>query len=693
MSSPIQVEIPTNDAPITLETGELARQAAGAVLLRQGDTAILATVVVDHERGQGLDFVPLTVEYREKASASARIPGGGQRRDARLGEFEVRTSRLIDRSLRPLFPKTWRTETQVQISVLSIDARHADLPPLGLLAASAALVISPLPWQGPVTGLRLGKGEDGFFEGTSPEGAALDLLVAFSASGPVMLEAACGELPEAEIVAALSHGQALAAPRIEAQLGLREACGAGETWPVPAAKGPSLPAEMEPEIERLAGTEDRLARKQLARELLDHDAWAAAEVARGPRRGLIEKAVGRIVRARVLDGGVRIDGRDRTTVRPIHAKVDWLTAPHGTAVFTRGDTQAAVTCTLDGLRSSLIDDRGTRQPFFLHYNFPGFAVGEARPSRGPGRREIGHGALARRALAPVMPDPSSFAHAIRVESDVLESDGSSSMATVCGGSLALMDAGVPVRAAVAGVAMGLFADGDRTALLTDILGEEDGLGDMDFKVAGTREGITALQLDNKLGALAPELLADGLAQAREARLHILEAMDQVLAEPREEVRRAGPPGSVTVRVAPDAVGRVIGAKGATIKAITAECEVEMDVADDGLVTITPRSPAGGRKALARVRAITGVVGKGEVHAAVVERVHDEGVVVSLLGNIEARLPIAEWDEAFEGALPDVANRGDEVVVRVIGADRKGRIRVSRKAALEADPAEALRLEA
>jgi polyribonucleotide nucleotidyltransferase len=689
---------------IVLETGKLARQADGAVLVRQGRAVVLVTVVAA-KRDTDPGFLPLTVEYREKSAAAGRVPGSFLRREGRITDDEVLSSRILDRSIRPLFPKGLRQEVQVQATVLSADPAADETAILALIGASAALHVSALPWDGPIGGVRMVRADGRWtaFAGLASRKAADGaLVVAGGAQGLVMVEGEARELPEAEILEGLFEAQTRISRCCEAIEELRRIAGVPKAAaPGPAAAG-ELPASLGEELERRAAglldealfTSGKKARADRVAAVLD-SVTAESLAAAGPTkdgehelRGACRDHLRGLARARIREAilaeGRRIDGRAPDEIRPIHCEVDWLPSPHGSALFTRGETQALVTCTLASRRMEQMQEtlHGPRQSrFLLHYNFPSYSVGEIRPLRGPGRREIGHGNLARRALEPVLPNLESFPYVVRLESDIAESNGSSSMATTCGGCLALMDAGVPIRSMVAGIAMGLVSDGARFQVLSDILGDEDHVGDMDFKVTGTRDGITALQMDNKLGALPREVLVQALEQARSGRLHILGAMEKTLARSRSEPKEHAP-RITPVRIVPAAISALIGPKGSNIKSIEAEFDAEITLDEAGLCFVHARDASKARGAVRRVQQAAGVVEVGRVYAGTVVTVKEFGAFVKIFESAEGLVPVAEWDEGYVENLPKIVRPGEKVHVRVLGVDGRGKIRLSRKDALD-----------
>jgi len=676
---------------IEFETGRIARQATGAVLARCGDNVVLATVTAAASAKPGQDFFPLTVEYREKYSAAGRIPGGFGRREGRISDQEVLISRLIDRTIRSLFPEEYRNEVQVQVQVFSAEP-SSDLESLSILAACAALHISPVPAKGPAGGLRIHRvdGEWLAFAGRHQRDAAdLEFAVGVGPDGLVMLEGEAREVEEGVAIAAIEQATEWIA---RCQKAFAELAAAVGTVKAPTPAGAELVAVPETTLAALR------AALQLAGKAERRAAIASAEVEwlgqLPPEQAAAAKqaygdAVYRETREMLLAQGRRLDGRDTTTIRPIWSEVGLLPRAHGSALFTRGETQTLVTCTLgspdDALRIDGIGSHGETERFFLHYNFPPYSVGETRAMRGPGRREIGHGSLARRGLRAVLPEAAQFPFTIRIESEVTESNGSSSMATVCGGCLAMLHAGVPLRRPVAGIAMGLVTDGSRHAVLSDILGDEDHLGDMDFKVVGSELGITAIQLDNKLGGLPEGVLAQALEQARAGRLHILASMSTTLAAPAQPSRFV--PSAVRLAIMPDAIGALIGARGANIKAITESTGARVSVDDQGEVLIYATDQHAASRAVALVQRAAGVLKIGRCYRGTVTGVKDFGAFVRINAVNEGLVPIEELDHKPVRHAGDVAREGEEMIVAVLGADDRGRLRLSRRQALGVDEAQ------
>ena len=680
---------------LTLETGRLARQASGACLARTGDTMVLATAVAAEEPRPGMGFFPLTVEYRERYAAVGLIPPWQNRREGRPSDDEILTSRIIDRSIRPLFPKGFLCEVQVIVTVLSAEP-DIEPGPLALIAASTALHLSDIPWAGPVAGARFVRGKGGvapFPDLATRRAPTFDLVVAVGPDGLLMVEGETDESAESELAEALFRAGDMLEPVRAAQERLRDKAGRAKRGFVP----PERPADVDAAVATLAG-EVREALQIPAK----HERSAALKALRGKAEALVAEqlpeaapesvrpafdALSKSLARENILAGRRADGRSADQVRPITIEAGLIPGSHGSAVFTRGETQALATATLghEGDRMRVNDPFGERKSrFLLHYNFPPFSVGEVRPLRGVGRREIGHGNLAHRALARVVPSADAFPYVLRVVSDILESNGSSSMATTCAGCLALMDAGVPLKKPVAGVAMGLVQEGERVAVLTDILGDEDHLGDMDFKVCGTAEGVTAVQMDIKIQGLDRPLLVRALEQAREARLHILGEMAKVLPAPREKLA-PNAPRIYAHRVRPERIRDVIGSGGSTIRGIMEETGARLDVNDDGLVLISGSDEASARAALARVQRITAEAEVGAFYEGIVKGLRDRLAFIEILPGTDGGLHISELDNDFVSSMADRLSQGDRVVVKVLGVDERGRIRLSRKQALDADP--------
>jgi polyribonucleotide nucleotidyltransferase len=668
----------------------MARQADGAVLVTMSDTVVLVTAVARKEAVAGRDFFPLTVNYQEKTYAAGKIPGGFFKREGRPSEKEVLTSRLIDRPIRPLFPDGFFNEIQVVATVISVNPEvDTDIP--ALLGASAALALSGVPFDGPIAAARVGYSNGQYLlNPTSTElktESQLDLVVAGTRQGVLMVESEAKVLPEDVMLGAVLFGHQQMQVAIEAIEKLVAEAGKPKwEWTSPPAND-----ELKAEVARLAAAgmdEGYAIVEKQARYARINEVKAATvaalcegEGAKFSKDDVVKELHDfeyRLVRGRILDGKARIDGRDTRTVRPIRVEVGMLPRTHGSALFTRGETQALVTTTLGTGRDAQIVDALTgerREPFMLHYNFPPFSVGETGFMGSPKRREIGHGNLARRGILAVMPDLTEFPYVLRVVSEILESNGSSSMASVCGTSLALMDAGVPIKAPCSGVAMGLVKDGDRFAVLTDILGDEDHLGDMDFKVAGPADGITALQMDIKITSITPEIMKVALEQAREGRLHILGEMNKVLDKPRPEMSEWAPT-IITMKIDPEKIRDVIGKGGAVIRQITEETGTTIDIENDGTVKIAAVDGSAGREAERRIKMITSDVEVGTIYEGRVARLMDFGAFVTILPGRDGLVHISQISEERVERVGDKLKEGDVVKVKVLEVDRQGRIRLS-----------------
>ena len=674
---------------IVLETGRVARQATGAVMASMGGTVVLCTVVgVPHAR-PGQDFFPLTVNYQEKMYASGKIPGGFFRREGRPTEKETLSSRLIDRPLRPLFPKGFLNEIQVVATVLSAE-KTQDPDILALIGCSAALSISGIPFNGPIGAARVGYDASRNLYMLNPslpelETSKLNMVVAGTASGVLMVESEAHELTEDAMLGAVLYAHAEMQVQIEAIKRLASKAGkpAWEYTPVPsndalvAALGTSVGDALGEAYRVTDKTERQTQISELRRQAVSElgETFGADDVA--DAFSSLEK---KIVRERVLDGEPRIDGRTTTDVRPLDIEVGLLPQAHGSAFFQRGETQAIVAATLGPDKDAALIEglSGTsRDKFMLHYNFPPYSVGEANMMGGPKRREIGHGRLARRAIEPMLPDMAEYPYTIRVVSEITESNGSSSMASVCGTSLALMDAGIPIRAPVAGVAMGLVLEGDRTAVLTDILGDEDHLGDMDFKVAGTANGITALQMDIKIEGVTDVIMEQALNQAHQARLHILSHMNAVIAEARA-APPASAPASETIKIAPDKIRDVIGKGGAVIKSIQADTNAIIDLKDDGKVTIFADSLPEMEAAKARIVEIVADAEIGQIYDGVIKRIEDYGAFVNILPGKDGLLHISQVAYERVENIRDRLTENQNVRVKVSDVDNRGRISLTMK---------------
>ena len=716
---PTLVSTQIGDRTLSIETGRVAKQAAGAVLVSYGDTVVLVAATSGTPR-EGIDFFPLTVDFVEKTSAAGKIPGGFFKREGRLADREVIVCRFIDRSIRPLFADGYKDETQILATVLAADGvTHPDIP--ALIGASAALGISDLPFLGPIAAVRVGKLEGEFIVNpvnSQLTESAMDLVVAGSRDALVMVEGSAKEATEVEVLAALQFAHAQIQPLIDIQEDLIAKVGRPKRE-IPAAESRD---ELDAQVREAAETELREAvaipakaeryskiaavegevvdrfRSEYRKEKAVLDSLEAVEERQAGLRKLVAGTKGslhdlrsKLMRERILGEGVRIDGRSTRDVRPIACEVRAVPRAHGAALFTRGETQALVYTTLgssgDAQTIDALTER-TSKHFMLHYNFPPFSVGEARFLRGPSRRDVGHGNLAERAIQAVLPDQEEFPYTVRVVSEVLESNGSSSMATVCGATLSLMDAGVELKAPVAGIAMGLIEDGERHAILSDILGDEDHLGDMDFKVAGTREGITALQMDIKIRSVDWAVMEEALEQAREGRLHILDCMEKETAgefadfRPRTELSRYAPRVKV-ISIKPDRIRDVIGPGGKVIRAIQETTNTKLDIDDVGLVTIFSPDMDALERAQSMVEELTQEAELERVYLGKVRRITDFGAFVEIFPGTDGLIHISHLAEGRVDKVTDVVSEGDEVLAKCIEIDPSGRIRLSRKEALAA----------
>jgi polyribonucleotide nucleotidyltransferase len=687
------VELELAGRTLRLETGHLAKQADGAVLATFGDTYVLATAVASQTAKKDVDFLPLTVDYQEKAYAAGKIPGGYFKREGQPSEREKLASRLIDRPVRPLFPEGWYYETQVIATVISAD-QSGTSDVIGIIASSAALAVSNIPFNGPVGAVRVARLNGQFVINpvlSALEDCDLSLVVAGTADAVMMVEGGAAGLPEDVMIAAIERAHAEIKKIVGAIQQLVATCAKPKRAVVTEQIDPALTAT----VEALTAAKIREAifipNKTARQERLDAimaEAVDALKKEDDPDRARHVKLVFHNleyteVRKMILEGGKRADGRGPADIRPITCEVGILPRTHGSALFTRGETQALAVVTLgtseDEQRIDALEGEYYRS-FMLHYNFPPFSVGEARPLRSPGRREIGHGALAERALKPVLPTKQEFPYTLRLVSDILESNGSSSMATVCGGSLALMDAGVPIKEPVAGIAMGLIKEGNQVMVISDILGLEDHLGDMDFKVCGTAQGVTALQMDIKIAGITAQLMEKALAQAREGRLYILERMRSALTAPRPQMSPYAP-RIYTLKIKPEKIREVIGQGGKVIRDITATCGVKMDVQDDGTVTIASNDEASAQKAITRVNQITEEVEVGKLYLGKVRKIMDFGAFVEVLPGVDGLVHISQLAHHRVKAVTDEVKEGDEVLVKVLEVDRQGKIRLSRKEAM------------
>jgi len=682
------------EGQIYVEVGRVAKQASGSAVVALGETVVLVTAVCSWEPRPGVDFVPLTVEYQEMSYAGGRIPGNFFRRDmGRPSEQEILVSRLIDRPIRPLFPRGFNMETQVIASVLSTDKEN-DADVLAILGASCALHLSDIPFAGPIAAVRVGRLNGRLVVNPKrweQEESDLNLVVAGNRNAIVMVEGEAKFVPEKEIIEALFFAHEKLKPMLDLQEELRKDCGLSKReLEVPREDGElqkdveTLGVPLLSEVIRTPKKKERQAKRQ---EALKAVLEALAQRYEG-KEGSILESMGELerhmVREMILKEKKRIDGRGFEDIRPIECLVGLFPRVHGSALFTRGETQALVLTTLgtefDEQRVESIYGDYTRY-FMFHYNFPPFSVGEVKRLSGPGRREIGHGALAQRALAPVMPSHDEFPYCVRVVSEVLESNGSSSMASVCGGCLSLMDAGVPVKEAVAGVAMGLVVEGEEVAILTDIIGDEDHYGDMDFKVAGTKDGVTAVQMDIKVEGITQEIMEKALEQARRARLYILEKMNSTIPRPRAEISKYAP-YVTTINIRPDRVRDIIGPGGKTVRDITSSCNCKIEISDDGKVLIAGPDRECVEKAIEMIRNLTREAEPGKVYTGKVVKITDFGAFVEILPGVDGLIHISQLDKKRVAKVSDVLKEGDEVKVKVLEIDQEGRVKLSRKAVLE-----------
>lgn len=679
---------------ISFETGRVAKQASGAVLVRSGESVVLVTASLGDERDG--DFLPLTIDYVEKTYAAGKIPGGFLKREGRLSERETLISRFIDRPCRPLFPKGFRCEVQVTATVLSADP-EVDTDVLALCGASAALTVSEIPFEGPIAGVRVARIDGELVINPTPEKqekADINYIVAGSKDAIVMVEGGSKEASEKEVLEALFFAHQELQTIIAMQDELHEKAGKDKISFEPYQIDEDLREKVvklaTPKISEAIVVKDKLERKTALKaaskavieELVDPDKEEACQL-ESDIKSVLEDVVYTVVRELIFKTGKRIDGRDNKTVRQIDSEVGFLPRTHGSALFTRGETQAIVTATLGVEQDSQrIDDlQGDRFKYFmLHYNFPPFCVGETRPLRGPGRREIGHGALAERAVTAVLPPFEKWPYSIRVVSEITESNGSSSMATVCGSSLSLMDAGVPLKAPVAGVAMGLMKEGDDCVVLTDILGDEDHLGDMDFKVCGTEAGITALQMDIKIKGLSQEIMTQALDQAKEARLHILSKMSEAISEPRKVISEHAPK-IITFKIPTDKIRDLIGPGGKVIKGIQETWDVKINIDDDGTVAVSGNNGKSLDSAVEICKSLTEKAEVGKLYKGVVKRIADFGAFVEILPGVDGLVHISQLDEDRVERVTDIVQEGDEIWVKVLEVDRQGKIRLSLKDAI------------
>jgi polyribonucleotide nucleotidyltransferase len=679
------------DKELVFETGRMARQAGGSVLVQYGETVVLVAATQGGPRPH-LSFFPMTVEYQEKTYAAGKIPGGFFKREGRLGEEATLTCRLIDRPVRPLFSKGYQNDTQIIVTVLSHDQEN-DPAVIAITGASAALMISDIPWEGPIAGVRVGR-VDGEFVANPTESqravSSLDIIMACSEEAIVMVEGGADEEDEETMLSALDFGWKSVKDVLALQRRLREACGKDKIKFEVVEMNPALiDAVREEAGDRLRPAltvREKHARYAGVKALRNEVVEALATKFEGEEAD-IKKAFEKVCKTEnrrlIAHDKVRLDGRNPEDIRNISTEVSVLPRTHGSALFTRGETQALVVTTLGTARDAQRIESLTGQEsrnFLLHYNFPPFCVGETRPLRGPGRREIGHGTLARRALIPVLPSAEEWPYTIRLVAEVLESNGSSSMASVCGGSMAMMDAGVPLKAAVAGIAMGLIVEDGETVVLSDILGDEDHFGDMDFKVCGTLKGITAFQMDTKIAGVTGATMKKALLQARDGRLHILAKMAECIEEGRKELNQHAP-RIITIKVKPSQIGAIIGSGGKTIRGIIEQTGVGIDVEDDGTVRIASSDQDSADKAIAIVRGLTEEAEPGKIYMGTVKKIMDFGAFIEILPGTDGLCHISELTDGRVDRVEDVLSEGDEVMVKCLAVERNGKIRLSRKEAL------------
>ncbi|HEV8640756.1 MAG TPA: polyribonucleotide nucleotidyltransferase [Methylomirabilota bacterium] len=695
MTESVHVDI--NSLPFSIETGKVAKLAEGAVVVRHGGTMVLATCVATKTPNEAQDFFPLTVEYRERAYAGGRIPGGYFKREGRPVEKEILTSRLIDRPIRPLFPKGFRNEVQVICLAISADQEH-DPDVLAMNGASAALCLSGIPFDGPVGAVRVGQVDGKLVVNPTlaqQDASTLDLVIAGTEDAVLMVEAGAQQVSEETMLEAIAFGHAECKRLVRAQKELGQKAGR-RRWPFDPES--VRDRELEARVRALAG--DRLTAALAVHEKHERaDAVSAVlegivqalgvdDTKKAAVREAFEALEAAEVRRMIVERGIRVDGRKVSEIRPITIDMSYLPRAHGSSLFTRGETQALVSVTLgtksDEQKIEALDGDEWRR-FMLHYNFPSFSVGEVRRFGSPGRREIGHGALAERAVGALLPPKEEFPYTIRIVSDILESNGSSSMATVCGASLALMDAGVPLKTHVAGIAMGLVKEGDRVGILTDIMGAEDHYGDMDFKVAGTEKGITALQMDIKVSGVSLEIMRAALANAREARLFVLAKMREAIEKPRPELSPYAP-RFVTIKIRPEKIREIIGPGGKVVRAIQEQTGTKVDIEDDGRVTVFSPDSASVQKAIAMIQDICREVELDRIYVGKVKKIVEFGAFVEVIPNTEGLLHISQIAESRIRSVQDVLSEGDEVAVKVIEIDGNGKMRLSRKIALREQPA-------
>ena len=689
-----KVEVELNGRPLTIESGKIAKQANGSVVVTYGETVVLVTATAAREPREGADFFPLTVEYQEKFSAVGRIPGNFFRREiGRPSEKETLTCRFIDRPLRPLFAKGYMNETQVIATVMSMDKQN-DPDVLAIVGASAALQVSNLPFLGPIAGIRVGRVDGELILNPTKdqlEKSALDMIVAGTKKAVVMVEGETDSLSEQEILEAIYFAFEGLQPLLTMQDELQAALGKDKMTVVAPVVNTELQQRIADmcmdDLTKVITCADKMERqtlyyeleKRLVAELADDETVCSREA-----KDLLHDLMKTIMRDKIVKDKTRIDGRSFDQVRPISSEAGLLPRTHGSALFTRGETQAMVTTTLgsgdDEQRVESLYGMGFEN-FLLHYNFPPYCVGEARFMRGPSRRDIGHGHLANRAIKAVLPDHEAFPYTIRIVSEIMESNGSSSMATVCGGILSLMDAGVPIKQTVAGIAMGLIKEGDEIVILSDILGDEDHLGDMDFKVTGSADGITALQMDIKIDGVSREIMTQALEQAKAGRLHILGKMHETLTQPRAEISQYAPK-AVSIQINPDKIRDLIGPGGKMIKALSAEFDVKINVDDTGLVMLFAPNEEVAKQAEYRIKEVTAEPEIGQVYDGTVVKIVDFGAFVQIIPGVDGLVHISELENRRVAKVTDILSEGDVIKVKVLDIDQRGKIRLSRKALLD-----------
>ncbi|MGE4580699.1 MAG: polyribonucleotide nucleotidyltransferase [Desulfuromonadales bacterium] len=691
-----KVEVEFNGQPLTIETGKMARQADGATVVTYGETQVLCTAVSSRKLREGQDFFPLTVNYQEKFYAAGKIPGSFFRRERGSSERETLICRLIDRPMRPMFPKGYLFETQIMPTVISAD-RVNDPDTLAIVAASAAVEVSDIPFNGPIAAVRVGRVGGQFVANPTLEQMAqsdLDIVVAGSRDAVIMVEGEAEFLSEGDMLEAVFFGHNAMQPLIDLQVKLGELVGkAKREFEVPqtdealAAKVAELAEDKIREAFAIRTKQERYAALAEAKSQVKETLTADYEDRLDEIGEILGKIEKRVVRQMIITKKVRIDGRDMKTVRPITCEIGNLPRAHGSALFTRGETQALVAVALgtavDEQRMDNVQGMEFKK-FYLHYNFPPFCVGETSMRLFPGRREIGHGMLAERSISKILPAHTDFPYTIRIVSDILESNGSSSMASVCGGSLALMDAGVPVKEAVAGIAMGLIKEGDDVAVLSDILGDEDHLGDMDFKVTGTRNGVTALQMDIKITGVTREIMQQALQQAREGRIHILDKMAEAISSARGELSPYAP-RITTIYVKPDQVRTVIGSGGKTIRSIIEATGCSIDIEDDGRINIASADGEASQRAVKMIRDLTQEAEVGKLYMGTVRKIMEFGAFVEIFPGTDGLVHISELAKERVRNVTDVLQEGDQVLVKVLAIDKQGKIKLSRKEALDQTP--------